>query len=569
MHQGHFYQDVLVFLLAAVVVVSLFRWLKASPVLGYLMAGTAIGPYALGFVQNSQEAQSLGDFGVIFLMFVIGLKMPMQRLKVLRRYVFGLGLLQVIVTTAFFAGIAYLIKLDMSTGFILASCLALSSTAVVLQVLTERGESASRFGRVSFAILLFQDLAVVLILMFISMIGSKEDNFIHLFLIAITKASAALIGIILIGRIILRPLFRWIVTLDNQELFVATTILVVLATGVITHKAGLSMEMGAFLAGLLLAETEYRHQVEADIQPFHGLLMGLFFMAVGMTMNVALMFERPLLILGFSTFLIMAKVFVIFFLCLFFKLPVGTALRVGLMLAGGGEFVFVLLGPAVEKKLLSQHISEIAYLIVLVTMSLTPLFAIVGRWIDEKLVQKEADATLDAAVNEIEDLHNHIIIVGFGRVGRIMSKIFAARMVPFVAIDNDMTKVSEGRSLGYPVFFGDGRRSHVLATLAAAKASAIVISLDSTSGALRACMMVRRNFPNAQIFVRMRNDDYYDKLTKSGVYVVVPENLEPSLKLASSVLRAVGVPQDETQKIVNDFRQNYREEPEKGEAQPI
>lgn len=569
MHHGNTYQDALIFLIAAVAVVSLFRWLKASSVLGYLMAGTIIGPYTLGLIQESQEAQTVGEFGVIFLLFVIGLKMPMQRLKLLQRYVFGLGLLQVIVTTAFFVGISYLIKLDMSTGFILSSCLALSSTAIVLQVLAERGESTSRFGRVSFAILLFQDLAVVLILMFISMVGSKDDNLVHLFLMAITKASAALVGIILIGRIILRPLYRWIANLENQELFVATTILIVLSTGVVTQKAGLSMEMGAFLAGLLLAETEYRHQVEADIQPFHGILMGLFFMAVGMSMNVKLFLDQPFLILGFSALLVIAKIFVIFFLCLMFNMAKGTAFRVGLILAGGGEFVFVLLTPALEKNLLTTQMAEVANLVVLITMSLTPVFAMLGRWVDERLVQKEADATLDAAIHEIEDLRNHVIIVGFGRVGRILSKLFAARMIPFVAIDNDMSKVTEGKAHGYPVFFGDGRRSHVLNTLAASKASAIVISLDSTSGSLRACMMVRRNFPNAQIFVRMRNDDYYDKLTKSGVYVVVPENLEPSLRLASSVLKAVGVPSDETQKIVNDFRQSYQEESTKVDAQLI
>lgn len=568
MHNSLLYRNALIFLLSAVLVVSLFRWLKASPVLGYLIAGTAIGPYALGLIQKSEEAQTLGDFGVVFLLFVIGLKMPMQRFKILRRYVFGLGLIQVILTTTIFLGIAIAAKMEPRSGFIIASGLALSSTAVVLQVLSERGEAASRFGRVSFAILLFQDLAVVLMLMFLSLVGTNDDNILHLLFMAITKASAALIGIVLIGRIVLRPLYRWIASLENQELFVTTTILMVLATGVVTLKAGLSMELGAFLAGLLLAETEYRHQVEADIQPFHGLLLGLFFMAVGMSIDLHLLMSKPFTILGFSLLLIIGKALIIFLLCLLFKMPLGTALRVGFILAGGGEFVFILFSPAIEKGILDPSTAAIVYLVVLVTMSLTPFLATFGRWIDDKVVQEEADATLEAAISEIEDLRNHVVIVGFGRVGRILAKLFAEKMIPFVAIDNDMSKVSEGRSQGYPVFFGDGRRSHVLNTLAANKASAIVISLDSTSGALRACMMVRRNFPNAQVFVRMRNDDYYEKLTKSGVYVVVPENLEPSLKLAGSVLRAVGVPQDETQKIVNDFRQNYKEEIVQGETTP-
>lgn len=561
------YHDVIVFLLAAVVVVSIFRWLKASPILGYLFAGTAIGPYALGFIPQHEGAQALGEFGVIFLLFVIGLKMPMQRFKILRRYVFGLGLLQVFVTAAIFTVLLKLFKFDSNQAILIACGLSLSSTAVVMQVLAERGESASRFGRVSFSIVLFQDLAVVLFLMLLSVMASDKGDVLHLLGAAILRAFLALVGIMLIGRTILRPIFRWVASLENQELFVVTTLLLVVATGALTQRAGLSMELGAFLAGLLLSETEYRHQVEADIQPFHGLLLGLFFMAVGMTINLGLLAEYPFLVAGLVLGLILIKTLIVYGLSLVFGLPQGSALRTGLILAGGGEFVFVLFNPAIEMGIIASEPAALVYLVVLISMALTPLLSSLGRVIENSILQEEADSTLNAAVSEIEDLRNHVIIIGFGRVGRLLCQLFTERMIPYVAIDNDMSRVSEGRSQGYPVFFGDGRRSHVLKTLSADKVSGIVVSLDSPSSALRACLMVRRSFPHANVFVRMRNDDYYEKLTNSGVYVAMPENLEPSLKLATAVLRSVGVPTDETTQIVDDFRKTYNSELEEESQQ--
>ncbi len=551
------YHDIIVFLLSAVVVVSIFRWLKASPILGYLFAGTAIGPFAVGVISLHEGAHTLGEFGVIFLLFVIGLKMPMHRFKILRRYVFGLGLLQVFVTGCVMALTLRFFQFDPKSAVLLACGLSLSSTAVVLQVLTERGESASRFGRVSFSIVLFQDLAVVLFLMLLSVMASDSGDMLHLLGAAVLRAFLALVGIILIGRTILRPIFRWIASLENQELFVVTTLLLVVATGALTQRAGLSMELGAFLAGLLLSETEYRHQVEADIQPFHGLLLGLFFMAVGMTINLGLLAEHPFLIAGLVLAMIVTKTLIIYLLSLAFGLPHGSALRSGLILAGGGEFVFVLFNPAIEMGLIAGEVAALVYLVVLISMALTPTLASLGRVIESKLLLKEADSTLNAAVSEIEDLRNHVIIIGFGRVGRLLGQLFTERMIPYVAIDNDMSKVSEGRSQGYPVFFGDGRRSHVLKTLSADKANGVVVSLDSPSSALRACLMSRRSFPHANVFVRMRNDDHYEKLTNSGVYVAVPENLEPSLKLATAVLRSVGLPTDETAQIVDDFRKVY------------
>ena len=298
MLHGSFLADVLTLLLAAVLVVSIFRFFKISPILGYLMVGLLIGPYALNLLSNVENASMLGEFGVVFLLFTLGLKMPLQRLQVLRRYVFGLGLAQVAITAGVICAIVLLCQLSFETALLIGSALALSSTAVSMQILTERGEFALRHGRVSFAVLLFQDLAVIILIALVSTLGKDQASLSVELGVAGVKAFVALLLITLLGRLIFRPLYRGIAQLASPELFVAVTLLVVLTTGAITASFGLSMELGAFLAGLLLSETEYRHQVEADIQPFYGLLLGLFFISVGMTIDLRFVAASLPLVLG-------------------------------------------------------------------------------------------------------------------------------------------------------------------------------------------------------------------------------------------------------------------------------
>lgn len=549
--------DVLIFLLAAVVVVSIFRWLKASSILGYLIAGIIIGPYALKFIDEIEGVQSLGEVGVVFLLFSIGLKMPLQRLQVLRRYVFGLGFAQVFFTGAIIALFAWAFKLEPKTAILIGCGMALSSTAVGLQVLAEKGESASRYGRVSFAVLLFQDLAVVALIVLLYSLDQGNESIMVVLGLAGLKAAAVLAGIILIGRILLRPLFRIIASFNNQELFVATSLLVVLSTSVLTANAGLSMELGAFLAGILLSETEYRHQVEADIQPFHGLLLGLFFMTVGMGVNLHLLFNNFFLVTGLILSLVLIKSVVLFGLCRLFRIPTASSLRVALLLASGGEFVFILFNPAMQMGIIPETYGHIIYVAVAVSMGLTPLLAGLGRFAETHLASSQSENNLESAQEEIGDLRNHIVIAGFGRVGKIVAEVLSRRMIPFVAIDNNMSRVSEGRAAGYPVYFGDARRATVMRTLGIQKARAAVVSVNHQSTAMRTTMMLRRNFSSVEVYVRMRDNEYEEKLSQVGATVIMPENLEPSLQLAASVMKIIGTPEDEVAQIISDYRKQY------------
>lgn len=557
MHFNPYIIEVLILLMTAAAVVSLFRAFNVSPILGYLIGGIVIGPKALGFISHIDGTKYLAQFGVVFLLFTIGLKMPLHRFQVLKRYVFGLGGLQVLATSLVLMPVCFMLGLSIEASILIGSALALSSTAVVLQLLSEWGELALRPGRVSFAILLFQDLFVVLLLVLLSTFSQKETSLTEILAISAVKAFLVLFIILMVGRLVLRPLYRGIVKLQNRELLLIITLLVVLTTSVATGAAGLSMELGAFLAGLLLSETEYRHQVEADIQPFYGLLLGLFFMTVGMLIDMQFMIEHILLISALISMMLILKALILFGLCLLFKLPLITALRVGLLLAGGGEFVFVLFMQGFELKILTMEVVQLLYAVVAVSMALTPLLAMLGKVVDDRWAQHEADVSLHSALDEIGDLKGHVIIAGYGRVGKMIARLLRERMVPFVALDNNMDKVTYGRNHGFPVFYGDAQRAEVMRALGAEKAKAVVISTNNSKMTVKIALMLRRQFSHLQVSARMRDDEYEAKLAQVGVSVVIPENLEPSLQLASSVLQAVGTTQEEVGQIIENFRRSY------------
>lgn len=549
-----YFNDVMIFLLAAVVVVSTFRWLKASPVIGYLIAGVLIGPYFLGFISDIDTAKFLGELGVVFLLFSIGLKLTLDRLQSMKRYVFGLGTVQILTCSLAIGFICYALGVSIEASVLIGSALALSSTAVGLQILTERDLLATRFGRVSFSVLLMQDLAVVVLLVLVSTIGQEQAPLIDELGWVAVKTGFVLALIIAVGRIILRPVYRAIATLGNPELFIAMTLLVVFTTSLATAAAGLSMELGAFLAGLLLAETEYRHQVQADIAPFHGLLLGLFFMTVGMSIDLNLIFDHivllPVVILG----LLLTKLSLIMLVCRAFFLPWITALRIGLLLASGGEFAFVIFMQAIQHGQLTSDMSQLLYAAVAISMGLAPLLDALGSRIEDFYTGEESKATIKEAMSEIGDLRDHVILLGFGRVGQLVGKMLSERVIPFVAIDNDMDQVNFGRAKGWPVFYGDAKRQDVLETIGGKKARVVVISIDSSLNSMRAAVMIRKNYPNVDVCVRMRDDRYLRKLLSVGVTVIMPENLEPSLQLASSVLNSMGIPEEENKQVIDNFR---------------
>ncbi len=560
--------NVIIILFSAVFVVSLFRAMNVNSVVGYLIAGLLIGPHALAFITDVETIEVLGEFGVVFLLFTIGLKMPMRRFQVLRRYVFGLGLMQVVVTISVVSLIAYFFSYAPASALLIGSALALSSTAVGLQLLSEQGDLAQKYGRVSFAVLLFQDLAVVVLLVLLTTISTPEQDLVEALSAAGLKAAIVLILIVLFGQLILRPVFR-IVASQKAEIFTAVSILIVLLTSLATDAAGLSKELGAFLAGLLLSETEYRHQVEADIQPFYGLLLGLFFMTVGMNIDVHGIVNQAREIFMLLGAMLLVKAIILFALCKAFKIATGSALRAAFLLAAGGEFAFVVLGPAVDQKLVSSSTAQVIYLSVAISMALTPFLAIFGKWLSERLDLKEGDSKLASSQDEIDDLRNHVIVAGFGRIGKMICRLLADRMIPFVAIDNNMNRVLEGRARGLPVYYGDATRDAVLKSLGADKASSAVVSLALPKTTLRASLMVRRKFPNINVSVRINDDAYVAKLTQAGAVVVKPENFEPSLQLASSVLKDVGTNDAEVNQIIESFRRSYagQEDPENPDLQ--
>ena len=557
MEHTPYLNDTVILLITAVVVVLLFHRLRVSPILGYLLAGLIIGPQSLSFITSIEGTRILGELGVVFLLFTIGLKMPLQRLQVLRRYVFGLGLAQVIVTASIITFILIYLSLPLEIALLIGSVLALSSTAVGVQLLVERGEIARRFGRVSFAILLFQDLAVVVLLMFISAIKNEKMSLLEILGISAFKAGIVLTIIILIGRLFLRPLFNAIARTNNPQVFVIVSLLVILLTGYATAIAGLSMELGAFLAGILLSETEYRHQVEADIQPFYGLLIGLFFMTVGMSLDPDLMMayasELFLVVVGF----LMIKILVIFALCMVFRIPTITSLRVGLLLASGGEFVFVIIAPSVEAKIISPELGQLLFTLVAISMAFTPFLATLGKWVEEKFSIAEKEKHANDIAGETTDLRNHIIIAGFGRAGQIVAQLLTEKLIPFVIIDNDLEAVTKGRQNNLRIFFGDARRAEVMRTFGANKARAALICFKDEKAAFRAAVMLGRLFPDLKVAVPLENEELEKKLAQAGVTVVTPQHLEPSLQLAEKALQAVGMPQDEVSQTIEKFRKNY------------
>lgn len=560
--------DILYLLLASVIFVPLFQKIPGgSPVLGYLAAGVLIGPYGLSIIRNVHGTKAIAEFGVVFLLFNIGLELSVERLSSMKKYVFGLGSAQVLATTAAVGVIAHrFAALPGPAAIVIGSGLALSSTAVVLQVLQERGESTSRHGRATFSVLLFQDLAVVVLLILIPLISPNSSKggvgfqaIAEAMGMAAVKAIAAITAIIAGGRLLLRPIYKQIAENRNAEIFSANTLLVIFGTSLLTARAGLSMALGAFLAGLLLAETEFSLQVESDIAPYRGLLLGLFFMTVGMSMDPKLLlsnFPSISVILGL---LIIGKTLLVTFVGRLFGVSTIAAIRVGLMLAPGGEFAFVAFGEAVNQGLLSPQLSSLLFLVVGISMALTPWLAAGGQFLASKFEQHDVRSLLPAE-SETDDLQDHIIILGFGRVGQIIAQLLSERLIPFVALDVRSDRVAVGRALDLPVYFGDAGSREVLHKVGAERACAAAITLDTPGANYRAVWALNKYFPNVKTFVRAHDVDHGVNLEKAGASAVVPETLEPSLQLAAAVLAQAKLPMSEIQETINEFRNRHLSE---------
>ena len=542
-------RDVFVLLTAAIVVVVAVTRLRASPVLGYFVAGIAIGPHGFGLLRVEEDIRLLAELGVVFLLFMIGLELSLERLKTMRRFMLGLGGAQILVTGAAIAIVARLLGLAGPSAITIGLALALSSTAVVVQILVERGEIASRAGRATFSVLLAQDIAVVPLLMFVSLIGEPGGSLLANIALALVKAAAAIMLILAAGRYLCRWPFRWVAATRSSELFVALTLLVVLGTAWLTHMAGLSMALGAFLAGLLVAETEYRHQVEADIRPFKGLLLGLFFISVGMIIDLQLVAAQFELILLATLALVTVKAMIAGGLARAFGLPGDVAVRVGLLLGEGGEFVFVIVGAGVAGGAIAPEIGQFVAVVTGLSILLTPLLAFLGGRLGGAMERRRAGADLAPTAEEIAEMGGHVIIAGFGRVGRTVAELLAAQQVPFIAVDLDPHHVRTARAKGHSVYFGDATRREVLHNLGAERAAALIITLDHPDSAKRSVTAARNSWPNLKLFVRARDAAHVPELRGLGAADVIPETLESSLTLARHALDAIGAPREATRRL--------------------
>ena len=493
-------------------IVPVFRRFRASAVIGYLVAGALIGPQGLDLLRDIDATRVLGELGVVFLLFSLGLELSIERITSLRNYVFGLGTAQLVVTALVIWTGLRAFGVPSGAALVLGGGLALSSTAVVLQMLRQRRETGTRYGRIAVAVLLLQDLAVLPLLTLVPLLGRSESGTLSALAMAFVKAAAALLIIFAVGRLALRPLLRAVARGGDPELFTGIVLLLVLGVGGLTQLAGLSMALGAFLAGLLIAETEYRPQVEGDVQPFRGILLALFFMTVGMSINVELLAERGPLLAALVAALLVTKAGVLTLVSRGFGLAWPGAASVGVMLAQGGEFSFVLFALAGERQVLTAEIAQLAVLVVGLSMAVTPLLIAVSRALARRLPAGEPSAGTLAP----RELHDHVLIAGFGRVGQTLALLLESRYVPYAALDLDHERVAEARGRGLPVFFGDASRVDVLRAIGVERARVAVITLDQPESARGTVQVLRRLLPELPILVRARDIVQCEQLALAG-----------------------------------------------------
>ncbi|MGN7678388.1 MAG: cation:proton antiporter domain-containing protein [Anaplasma sp.] len=544
MHHTSYLLDAIVLLSAAVVVVVVFWKLRISPVLGYFVAGAAIGSHGLQLVELSSVISSLGEFGVVFLLFLIGIELTFERLAAMRLHVFGFGTLQVIVTALLIWCIARAAGVSSESAVVIGGALALSSTAIVLQVLQEKGQQATQVGRLSVAILLLQDFAVVPLIVLLPLLAGESNSLVMSLLHALLKAAAALTMIFVSGRLLLRPLFGTIATMKSNEAFIATTLLIVLGAAFVTENFNLSMALGAFVSGLLVAETEYRYDVEQVILPFKKLLIGLFFMTVGMSVDTTLLINKLPIIFLLSVSLMSLKALIVCVLCRFFLFQLAAGIQAGLLLSQGGEFAFILFGLAAEKGVLQDELAQVLMMTTTVTMAFTPLLATLGNWISGLLTKNKIAFSSQELVLDTRDLDQHVIVVGFGRVGRVVGKVLTAEHVNYVASDIQPMVVTEGRKEGFPVYLGDITKRETLVAMGIARAKAIVLVINNSVTTQKIISLVAHDFRDVIIVVRVPDLTNAETYRKLGAHYVIPETYETGLHIGGVALSISGFSSD-------------------------
>lgn len=542
-------REVLLFLVLAGILVPLLQRLRLNQMLGFLFAGALLGPHGLGQLADdapwlgwftmprAEGVQALAELGIVFLLFRIGLELSFERLWALRRWVFGVGTAQVLCSALLLGAAAAAFGQTAAAAVLLGLVLALSSTALVVQLLGERNAIATPVGRSIFAVLLLQDLAVVPLLILVGVLaGDAPGGVAGLLAVATAKAVLAIGLIYVLGRRVIRPLFRTFVVARQPEVFMALTLLCTLGIGALTWAAGLSMALGAFLAGLLLSETEFRHEVEVTIDPFKGLLMGIFFLSIGMGVDVLATFgTHGVAIVAYAIAVLGAKAAVAAALLRAGGLPRGQALHGGLLLSQGGEFAFIVVGAAAAVGVIAAETGQFVLALVWVTLLATPLLDRLGSTLAPRLDPADAPTGL-AGAEVAPPLDGHVVVTGYGRVGQLIAQVLDGQQVPWIAIDSQVAVAARFHREGRPVFYGDASRGDMLRRMGLDRAQAVVMTMDAPAAALAAVRAVREVAPGVPVLARSRDESHAAELRAAGATLVIPETLETGLQLAQHVL---------------------------------
>jgi len=556
----------LLYLLAAVLGVVACRSLKLPPMLGYLAVGVVIGPNALALAKNADGVRHLGEFGVVFLMFVIGLEFNLPKLRSMRNHVFGLGLFQValtmLVTTAASMAFAELAPkywgMDWRTALALSSAMAMSSTAIVVKLMSERLEMETEHGKRVMGVLLFQDLAVVPLLVLIPALSASPEQMVETLVWALFKATALITVLLVGGPLIMRWWLTLVARRKSEELFVLNLLLVTLGLAWLTELAGLSLALGAFIAGMLISETQYKHQVETDIRPFHDVLLGLFFISIGMMLDWRLVLERWPLVLLLVTVPVLYKAVVVTFLARVLGSSMGVALRTGLYLAQAGEFGFVLLTLAQGSDLVPPELLNPILAAMVLSMLATPFIVMRSNQIVMKLVSNEwlmESVQMTSIARKSIKANKHVIICGYGRCGQNLARMLDKESIPYIALDLDPDRVRQAAAAGDSVVFGDAARLQALMAAGLARASAVVVTYLETPSAMKVLAHIKEHAPQVPVVVRTQDDHDLEALQHAGATEVVPEAIEGSLMLAGHALALVGVPMRRVLRLVQEQRE--------------
>jgi glutathione-regulated potassium-efflux system protein KefB len=547
--------SIIVFCAAAVTAVPLARFVGLGPVLGYLVAGVIIGPSALKLVGDAGTIRSVAELGVVMLLFLVGLELKLTRLFELRRDIFGLGSAQLVLTGVVLAGLGRVMGLDWPGAMVLGAAFALSATSIALQSLEERGDLQNAYGQRTFSVLLFQDLSIVPILAAVPLIASAQGGVGNFTmgdsLFSAAKAFAAVLTVVLVGRYLLNPLFRLLANSGAREVMTAAALLVVLGAALLMEVVGMSMAMGAFLAGLMLAESNFRHQLEADIEPFRGVLLGLFFMSVGMSLDLALVARYAWLLVIAAPILVGVKIAVGAGLAMIFGSSPKDAWRIGALLAPAGEFAFVIVPLTAALGLVNAEMGQVAVALAAISMLMGPLLAKGLDAVMKKSVPVQAASDIQ---EDYEGAGGSVLVIGFGRFGQVVNQVLLAEGHDVTVIDRNVARLKSAASFGFKIYFGDGARLDVLHAAGAAEARVICICVDDKDVALRIVELVHNAFPKARLHVRAYDRIHAIDLMNAGVDLHMRETFESALSFGRSTLQVLGADEMRASDIANDVR---------------